>query len=304
MNWLGVDGGGSSLRVVIVDDALRERASVQGEAVNPGAVGQPVAAERIRAGVRAALAAAGLAAGDIAGAGIGVAGAAAEHSAPWLRAALAPVLPGVAVYPSADTEIALVGARGRLDGLVLLCGTGSVAYGVSPDGRRQRAGGWGYLLGDEGSGYWIGMQALRMLTHYGDNRLSIVTRLPQVMMQAIAIAQPLDVIRWMYQQAGPHEVAALAQRVLTLADDGDAGAAAIITDAAQHLCALARHVLAHLDLTPQAVVFAGSLLTHENALSRAVTASLGLPAVPVALHSPVTGAALFARLSASAPEDR
>ena len=59
-----------------------------------------------------------------------------------------------------DTQLILAAADVQ-DGIALISGTGSVAWGRTPDGRTARAGGWGYLLGDEGSGYWVGRQAVR-----------------------------------------------------------------------------------------------------------------------------------------------
>lgn len=293
MRWMGIDGGGSTLRIVIVDDDLRVLAAAEGGAANPGSVGRDEAAARIRAGVAEALRQAD---GPIHGVGIGVAGAAAAHSADWLREVLAPALPGVDVFPSTDVEIALVGARARRDGVVLLAGTGSVAYGVHPDGRRRQVGGWGRLLGDEGGGYWIGLQALRRLTLAADDRLAVPGALPDQVLAAIGGSVPADVIRWTYHEASPSDVAALARLVLAAAAVGDAGALGIIEAAADALAGLAEHLLALLGMERSAVVYAGGLLTGDNPLRRAVTARLGLPAPPHTHYPPVIGAALLAKL--------
>ena len=73
------------------------------------------------------------------------------------------MLPAAQIALSSDVEIALVGALGQRLGIVVLAGTGSAAYGVNRAGDALLVGGWGYLLGDEGSGYWIGAEALRLL---------------------------------------------------------------------------------------------------------------------------------------------
>lgn len=95
----------------------------------------------IQNAVRAALDAAGVSHERVAVVGIGVAGAAASHSAGWLREVVSGVTPGARVVPSADYEIALVGALGRRRGVLILAGTGSLAYGVNARGRSALAGG-------------------------------------------------------------------------------------------------------------------------------------------------------------------
>ncbi len=292
--WMGIDGGGSHVRVVIVDDDLRELASVQGEGVNPSSIGRDEAARRIQLTIRQTLAQAHLA--TVTGVGIGIAGASADHSAAWLRDIVTPLLPDAAIYPSSDVEIALVGGRGRLDGFVLVVGTGSIAYGLTRDGRSHRAGGWGYLLGDEGSGYWIGAQALRTVTQVGDLCLAENTDLPQRIMQSIGIQQPMALINWMYHTAKPADVAQLAETVLQVADEGDSLAGSIIEQAAEHLTRLAVHVQTTLQLDRDTITYAGGLLISDNRLSRAVTAMLELPAPPPIHHKPAIGAALLAKL--------
>lgn len=292
--WMGIDGGGSSLRVVIVDDKLTTIASVKAGSANPSSIGREEAARRVQAAIREALAQAGPV--TVAGAGVGIAGASAEHAADWLHTTLGAVLPGTTIHPSADEEIALVGGRGRLDGWVLLAGTGSVAYGQTLDGRSLRVGGWGYLLGDEGSGYWIGAEALRCVTLYGDCRLVSESDLPQKVMRAIGITRPVDVIGWRYHEAQTHDVAKLAPQVLAWAEDGDSLAQTIIQRAADHLCEQGLHVQAALGLAITDVTYAGGLLTADNRLRQAVTVGLGLDAPPPVLHEPVIGAALLAKL--------
>ncbi|MFW5708849.1 MAG: N-acetylglucosamine kinase [Chloroflexota bacterium] len=295
MMWIGIDGGGSTVRIVLVDDGMNEHASYFGPAVNPSSVGYDIAAERIRAGIQDILCSADT--DMVTGVGIGVAGASADHSADWLIEVVEAVLPDVFIVPSSDEEIALVGGRGRLDGLVLLAGTGSIAFGRHADGRRMRAGGWGYLLGDEGSGYWIGLQAARMVTLDADSRLLVSTRLPRAVMETIDIDRHNAIIRWAYHEAKPGDVAALASVVLELADAGDEGAQRILDEAAAHLAALVLHVGRLLDMPEDTITYAGGLLTSDNALSRRVTSTLGLRIAPTRQHSPVIGAALLAKLN-------
>lgn len=294
MRWMGIDGGGTSLRLVIVDDDLHEIASATGEGVNPNTVGLDTAQNRIRRLVRDVLHQAGLQSVD--GVAIGIAGASNEHSADWLRQTLQPVLSEAVIVPSSDMEIALVGARGRLDGILLLAGTGSVAFGISPDGRQQRIGGWGYLLGDEGSGYWIGTRALQFLARSFDGHIILNSQLPQVLMKHLDLQHPADLIKWRYQHASTGDVATLAPLVMQLAGQGDKLANDTISQAADHLAGMARALLANLKLELDSIVFAGSLLVNNTLLQQLVCLELDLREPPTACYPPAVGAALLAKL--------
>jgi N-acetylglucosamine kinase len=283
--WMGIDGGGSSLRVVIVDDYLNILERATGESANPSGIGRDAAATRIQNTVQDALKIAQLT--QVSGVGIGIAGASYVYASEWLVSVLQPVLPNVPVVPSSDVEIALIGGRGQENGVLILSGTGSVAVGIHPDGRRRRVGGWGYLLGDEGSGYWIGTQALQILTRWADGYEN--NQLATALMDTLHLQTPLEVIRWRYQQASVADVAALAPLVMELE-------ASIVQMAAQHLASMTQHLLYLLDLTPEVVVFGGSLLTNDTLLNRLLKAELHLTHDPMPRYEPAVGAALLARL--------
>ncbi len=295
---MGIDGGGSTVRVVIASPDLRVQGEAHGPAANPGVVGDDAATGAIRSAMRAALTAAEIAPEQVAAVALGVAGAAAHHSAAWLQAVVAGVLPGARVVPSADFEIALVGALGERRGVILLAGTGSLAYGVDATGATALVGGWGYLLDDAGSGYWLGQQALRAVARAGDRR-GPQTALVDAVLDRLALGDPLDLVPWLYhtQAARTRDVAALAPLVLDVADSGDAVALAIVAQARDELVLAAQTVIRRLALQGAGIAFAGGLLTSPNRLSRAVCDALGLDAIPQPRHTPVMGAALLARLA-------
>src|SRR5918994_242731 len=81
-----------------------------------------------------------------------------------------------------DALVALVAGAGDDPGVVLIAGTGSIAYGVNTDGYAARSGGWGFVLGDEGSGYWIGRQALTAVVRAADGR-GAKTRLTELVLE-------------------------------------------------------------------------------------------------------------------------
>ncbi|MGQ9887283.1 MAG: N-acetylglucosamine kinase [Aggregatilineales bacterium] len=300
--YLGVDGGGSAVRVAVVDAALQVRGEAAGPAVNPSALGREEAARRIVAAVQAALASAGAAPEQVRAVGVGVAGANTAHAADWLRAVVAAAVPGAQAVLSSDYEIALVGGHGARRGLLLLAGTGSLAYGVSAAGETALAGAWGYLLGDEGSGYWLGAQGLRAVVRMDDGR-GQPTALAPALLNALGL-EPAQangclaeaLIPWLYAAPRVSDVARLAPLVLACAAAGDAVARQLVAEAARELALAARAVRRRLGLDAAAPpVFAGSLLAADNLLRDEVCRLLGINAPAAPRYPPVIGAALLAR---------
>lgn len=293
--FMGIDGGGSGLRAAITTPELNIITQVEGESANPSSIGREESARRIRDVMHAVLAAAKLDASEIDAVGMGIAGAAATHSADWLREIAGEVLPEAVVTPSSDYEIALVGAHGERRGLLLLAGTGSLAFGINGAGESALAGAWGYLLGDEGSGYWLGLEGLRAALRAADGRAAETALLP-TLLGVLKLSQPLDVIPWLYQSVNNRaaEVAALAPLVLQLAET-DATAGVIIEEAAAELVAAVSAVRRRLNTAKLPLAFTGSVLREPNALSKRVCAGLGLDAIPASKYTPVVGAAILAR---------
>jgi glucosamine kinase len=293
---MGIDGGGSSIRVVITTFALEVVSESRGETANPSAIGRERAAARIRAAMHAAMQNAGITSEQIGAVGIGVAGAAASHSEAWLREVVAGVVSGARVAASADYEIALVGSRGERKGVLVLAGTGSLAYGVNDAGESALVGGWGYLLGDEGSGYWLGLEGLRAVARAADGQ-GEATSLSHTLLAALGVGQAREIIRWLYggEQAKTREVAELVPLVLGSAEGGDAIAQDIVRRGADALASSAEAVMQRLRIQTTDYAFAGGMLQTDNPLSEALCQRLGLSERPVASYSPVMGAAILAR---------
>lgn len=298
MKWLGIDGGGTSLRVVIVDDEMQQLAYAEGQAANPSSIGHDLAKQRIQNLMHDVMQQ--LTINTVDGVGIGIAGASNEYATDWLLEVTRPVVPDSKIIPASDVEIALVGGRAQLDGILLLAGTGSIALGIHPHGQRMRVGGWGYLLGDEGSGYWLGAQALRALTTFADGQHMAAQQLANAVCEYLGFKQLIDVIPWRYKEANQREVAALAPLVLQLAAEGDRVARQIIDEGATHLAGMATHLMSTLHLSYSDIVFAGGLLTGNTVLQHTVQQKLGLSAPPLPLYPPVVGAALLAKLKGQA----
>ena len=291
---MGIDGGGSTVRVAIVTGDLTLLSAHTGASANPSAIGPEQATQNVRQAIRAALNAADLPAQQIAAVGIGVAGAAPRHSAAWLRDTLGAVLPKAQIVLSTDYEIALVGAHGQPQGILVLAGTGSLAYGLDGAGNTALVGGWGYLLDDAGSGFWLGQQALQAVVRAADGRAS-PTDLTPAILEATGVDEVPDLVPWLYHTSHHQvrEIARLAPVVLRVAAQ-DMVAHGIIMRASRELTLAARTVINRLDMSTPLIAFAGGLLRQLNPLSLQLCRELGLPAIPVPKHEPVIGAALLA----------
>ena len=285
---MGIDGGGSGLRVVITSPDLVVLGSGEGGSANPNSAGYDAAAHAVQSAMRAALTAADLSPNDIAAVGAGIAGTTTTRD--WVRETLAAVLPNAAQHITSDVEIALVGAHGERRGVLILSGTGSVAYGINDAGESAQVGGWGYLLGDEGSGYQLGLRALQAVARAADGRAQ-PTALTEAILSELSLAMPKDLIHWVYAPNRTRDIARLAPLVLTT---DDPAAHAIIAECVAELALAGQTVAQRLQIKTPAYAFAGGLLSEANPLSLGLCAALGLLALPVPKYPPVLGAALLA----------
>ncbi len=231
---VGVDGGGTRTRVVLADLEGRELARVEGEgtALRPGR--ERDSAETIAALVHEALVQAERPDTRPATCVVGVAGGGQERAAQALWQALASsrqVADDVSVV--SDAEIALDDAFGDAAGVLLVSGTGSVAFARALDGRLERCGGWGPVLGDEGSGAWIGRRAMSVITAARDGR-EPETALEGAILTALEVEAIEDLIPW-GADASPADFAALAPVVAQVAAQGDLRANALVSLAVEEL---------------------------------------------------------------------
>jgi len=147
-----------------------------------------------------------------------------------------------------DALVALVAGVGDRPGVVLVAGTGSIAYGRDGAGRAARSGGWGYLLGDEGGGFWIGRSALAAVVRQFDGR-GPATMLTDLVLEDMRLANPTELIHAIYdkglQRRAIAGIAALVQRA---ADAGDAIASEILARAGTELAAAAASVIGRLGM--------------------------------------------------------
>jgi N-acetylglucosamine kinase-like BadF-type ATPase len=154
-----------------------------------------------------------------------------------------------------DALIALQAAVGSAAGIVIVSGTGSIAYGCDRNGTAARAGGWGYVLGDEGSGYWIGRLAMRAVVTAADGR-GAPTTLTGRLLTHFGVRRPDELLQMVYRSNfKPAALALLATHVQQARDEGDAAAATILELAAQELVRAAGSVTAQLNLADEEFTF-------------------------------------------------
>jgi N-acetylglucosamine kinase-like BadF-type ATPase len=162
-------------------------------------------------------------------------------------------------------------------GIVLICGTGSAAFGRSQFGESTRAGGWGYLFSDEGSGFAIGQAALRAMTQEYDRRAE-PSPLMRALEEAWSIHTPREIVDRVYRAAEPRQQIADAARIVcAAAESGDAPARQILQSAADDLAKLVRTVAEQLELTHASIPLAlsGGVATNSRYLQQEIAAALG-----------------------------
>jgi len=264
--FLGADAGGSHSTVVIGSPKkILGRADGPGAAMRPGGAAKSAAV--LAETARRAAAQAGLDL-PVERAVVGAAGAGRAQEQAELEAAL--VEAGVArrVRVLADGEVALATAFGTGPGILINAGTGSIAYTRDPAGELHRAGGYGWQLGDEGGGYWLGRRALDVAARSHDGRGEGSTLLARLL-GALGLQHFDDLVRWA-ATATPAQMAALAPHVLNAAREGEGVARRAVDDAARELVELTDVLARHFPGTgPVPVAIAGGLLLPQSPLTAA-----------------------------------
>ncbi|HUG05954.1 MAG TPA: BadF/BadG/BcrA/BcrD ATPase family protein [Candidatus Limnocylindria bacterium] len=194
--------------------------------------------------------------------------------------------PGAKLLVTHDAIAALYAGNPTGCGVVLIAGTGSIAYGRNAEGEEDRAGGWGYLIGDEGSAVWCGLEALRAISHSVDGR-GAPTRMTALLLQQLGVGEFSDVLPLVYGRPHPAPAIAAATRVLgTASAEGDAIANVILQRGANALARAATVVALTLGLAAGPVYLAGGAFENLTLLQRLVQLDL-LGLLPQATVEPV-----------------
>ncbi|NKX53428.1 N-acetylglucosamine kinase [Arthrobacter mobilis] len=253
---LGLDIGGSKTHAIRLEDGL-----VKAEAVTASANVQNVSREAASAALAEAVRAVGAQTVQEVYAGAG--GIDTDDDAAALRALIAPLVPRASIQVVHDSRLVLAAGRARM-GIAVIVGTGAVAWGTDARGRQARSGGWGYLLGDEGSGYWLAREAVRHCLGRHDRDLP-PDRLSAALLADCGLGRPVELIARFHgigagSRSGPDRGywSARAGVVVAAAEAGDPAARAILDAGTAEIAERILQVARQLDITGP-VILGGSL---------------------------------------------
>lgn len=283
---VGLDIGGSKTRGMVWTHGVCTAEATVGS-TNVQNVSTAVAAENMKA-LFAALAC--VDAGEVY---VGAGGIDTDDDAAALRHLIAPFAPGAQVTVVHDTRL-LLAAAGHTQGIAVIAGTGSAAWGVNDAGVEARAGGWGYLLGDEGSGYWLGREAVRHSLHRVDMG-EPVDQLTAELLRYCELSTPGELIAHFHRGTSRRYWAAASPVVFAAAARGYAPACALVDQAAAHLTDLASEVAKQLQIVGPIVLGSG-LGSNVPVLQEAFTikaAQRGMPSVQILREDPIMGIPLL-----------
>lgn len=292
--FLGIDGGGTQTTCVVGDET-----AVHGTGTAPGSnvvrVGEQAAGEAVTAAIRQACTAAKVDPADIIRACIGAAGAGRPEIQETLHRIVSSVIPGE-IEVVGDTVTSLEAAFGERPGIIVIAGTGSIAYGRNARGQTARAGGWGFAISDEGSGHWIGRTALSAALRARDEGAN-----PQLLEDARKIfgaSSDEDLI--VKANASP-DFAALVPAVIAAAEAHDIVANRVLSLAGHELAGLVKALASRLftpgEQVPVAMVggvFRNSVLVRQ-VFYNGVRSACPAAEVKQAIVEPVQGALARAR---------
>lgn len=261
--FLGIDGGGSKTSCLVADeDSVLGSGSAAGS--NVVRVGEGRAGEALSAAIRQACTVANIAPSQVHRTCVGVAGAARPEIGDVVRRLVGGIVGGE-IEVCGDMVVALHAAFGNGPGIVVISGTGSIAYGRNARGETVRAGGWGHAISDEGSGHWIGRSAITATLRALDEGQE--APLLDKLMQAWGVTTRDQVV---LKGNASADFAALLPAVLAAADTGEVLARGVLTRAGTELAAIAKIVLRRLFPGPGPVpaamsggVFANSALVRQ-----------------------------------------
>ena len=241
--FLGIDGGGTKTSCVIGDET-----SVLGSGTAAGSnvirLGEAKAREALAAAIVQACAAANIKPTQIQRTCVGLAGAGRPEISNLVRRLLAELVSGESEVVG-DMVIALQAAFGSGAGVMVIAGTGSMAYGRDSSGNTLRAGGWGFSVFDEGSGHWIGRSAIAAIMRDYDENAEEESVLLDNVKKSWTLSTREQLVLAANASPSP-DFSALLPAVLSAADSGDALARSILTQAGTELARLAKIVIRRL----------------------------------------------------------
>ncbi len=302
---IGVDGGGTKTEVAVIDTLGRVRGIGLGGPSSFDKTSQAAAKANIAAAVASARSAASLGDAPIDAVFFGMAGVTSAHDRATVHAIgeALKLAPPDHIGVDHDLRAALAGGLCGRPGIVVIAGTGSSCYGINAAGESWKAGGYGTMISDEGSSYWLGVRAIRAAAMIHDGRLpaSAAPLLYAPVMRQLGIDSIDDVMHRLHVAGiAPADVAAFAPLLIEAARQGDAHAIGVLREGMQAL-AFCVHAVAQrlrMQAEPCACALVGGVFRNGalviEPLREAVTAQLPLCDVRMAELPPVLGAGILA----------
>lgn len=298
---LGVDGGGTRTRAIIMDASDNVLGEGTAGPSNPLRVGVNSAVAAVREAFDKACDMAKVQRSEVRAGEIGLAGVRREDLCKSVREALVRVLDVHNLEVVTDADIALYGATNGAQGIVIIAGTGSICCGKGPRGRHFCAGGWGPVAGDEGSGSWIARRALQAVAHAADGR-GPGTSLSRAACEYFNVPAPEDLSMAIYAPSMTNDrIAGFGKHVVEAARHNDAVALEIVEQAGRELGLAATAVIRKLRLEQEqfqvayvgGVFSAGPLILEP--LRREIKRAAPKAYLAPPLMTPVVAAARMAR---------
>jgi N-acetylmuramic acid 6-phosphate etherase len=300
---VGVDGGGTKTVAWLAVRSPTGSEDILGRGrsgpANPSAVGIGSAISSIQEAIESAFADAGMQQRQpLAAACLAIAGADRDAESSQIAAWAERQSLAARLWFSNDAE-PLLACIDLGWGVALIAGTGSFALGRTADGQIAKVGGWGFRLGDEGSGYAVAIEGLTAAAKFADGRGPETTLLDAVMSR-FSVREPRDLISRLYDpEVDRRAIADLAPLVLAHSQANDPVARAVVSRAAKSLAVLVGTVRCQLSLPPDSpIAMTGGLLVNSSEVRASLIAALrrdGLTSEPTLVPEPVRGAVELAR---------
>lgn len=254
--FLGLDGGGTKTQAVLMDESRRELGRGAGGPCNIATCAPEVVAASVREAVRGVMESARLTGvPKLEAVCAAVAGFTAKGRRAEFGGFLESQFPGAKCRVEPDYVAAYWGASEGAPGVVVIAGTGSVVYGRNEQGVCTRVGGRGFLLGDSGSGFSMGLGALGAALRCRDGRRrpngpdrKSHRRFVKRVLDKIGAEDQEDLVEWVYRDFTPQRIASLAPSVGAWADNGDEIAIQLLQLAGRDLAAAARQAVEDLGM--------------------------------------------------------
>ena len=274
--YAGIDGGGTKTDAAIISESGDILATARGGATNPHSVPPHEAVKELLHLLDVLFSSNVEFLSNCESICLGMSGIAEDQERQWITAHVDDYMKSkkntadsihanCTIHIVTEGEIALMASLGQSHGLLAISGTGSIIYGITPEGEVNRAGGWGHLLGDEGSGYRIGQRALQSVMKSHDGVLP-TTILTSLVLQELQVKHPPELKYVVYQADwNKSSMASMARLTIEAAAGGDEVARFLLMDEAKQLADTAKALIRqHVSFATAPMALSGSIFRYSS----------------------------------------